>query len=113
LYKMGCKGPQTYHNCPTARYNETTSWPVGAGHGCIGCSEPKFWDTMTPFYRRLPDVPGFTVEATVDKIGLGLMAVTAAGVAAHAVGSAVRRRTTSGGGASQLGPMEEEEGAKK
>jgi hydrogenase small subunit len=92
LYEMGCKGPETYHNCPTVRYNEGTSWPVMAGHGCIGCSEPGFWDTMTPFYRRLPEVPGFGVEATVDKIGLGAVALTAAGVAAHAIGSAVRKK---------------------
>jgi hydrogenase small subunit len=92
LYKMGCKGPQTYHNCPTVRYNETVSWPVGAGHGCIGCSEPRFWDTMTPFYRRLPEVPGFAVETTVDKIGLGLTAAAVAGVAAHAIGSALRKK---------------------
>lgn len=91
LYKMGCKGPQTYHNCPTVRYNDGVNWPIGAGHGCIGCSEPDFWDKMTPFYRRLPDVPGFGVETTVDKIGLGLAAVTAAGVATHAVGSFLRR----------------------
>jgi hydrogenase small subunit len=95
LYKMGCKGPQTYHNCPTVRYNETVSWPVGVGHGCIGCSEPRFWDTMTPFYRRLPEVPGFAVETTVDKIGVGLTAVAAAGMAAHAIGSAIRRRGAS------------------
>jgi hydrogenase small subunit len=95
LYKMGCKGPQTYHNCPTVRYNETVSWPVGVGHGCIGCSEPRFWDTMTPFYRRLPEVPGFAVETTVDKIGVGLTAVAAAGMAAHAIGSAIRRRGVS------------------
>ncbi len=92
LYKMGCKGPETYHNCPTVRWNEGTNWPIGSGHGCIGCSEPSFWDTMTPFYRRLPDVPGFSVESTVDKIGLGLTAVAAAGVAAHAIGSAVRKK---------------------
>lgn len=95
LYKMGCKGPQTYHNCPTVRYNETVSWPVGAGHGCIGCSEPRFWDTMTPFYRRLPEVPGFAVETTVDKIGLGLTAAAAVGVAAHAIGSALRKKAPS------------------
>jgi hydrogenase small subunit len=95
LYKMGCKGPQTYHNCPTVRYNETVSWPVGVGHGCIGCSEPRFWDTMTPFYRRLPEVPGFAVETTVDKIGLGLTAVAAAGMAAHAIGSAIRKKAAS------------------
>ncbi len=44
LYKMGCKGPVTYHNCPSVRFNEGTSWPVKAGHGCIACSEPGFWD---------------------------------------------------------------------
>lgn len=92
LYKMGCKGPGTYHNCPDQRWNGGVSWPVGAGHGCIGCSEPGFWDTMSPFYRRLPDVPGFGVEATADKIGLALTGVTLAGIAAHAVGSAVRQQ---------------------
>jgi hydrogenase small subunit len=92
LYEMGCKGPETYHNCPTVRYNEGTSWPIMAGHGCIGCSEPGFWDTMTPFYRRLPKVSGFGVETTVDKIGLGATVVTVAGVAAHAIGSVMRKR---------------------
>ncbi|PLX80436.1 MAG: [Ni/Fe] hydrogenase small subunit [Desulfuromonas sp.] len=90
LYKLGCKGPETFHNCPTVRYNEGVSWPVMSGHGCIGCSEPQFWDTMTPFYRRLPKVPGFGVEASVDKIGLGLAAATAVAFGAHGVMSAVR-----------------------
>jgi hydrogenase small subunit len=91
LYKLGCKGPETFHNCPTVRYNEGTSWPVEAGHGCIGCSEPQFWDTMTPFYRRLPNVPGFGVEATADKIGLGLAAATAVAFGAHGIASALRK----------------------
>lgn len=93
LYKMGCKGPETYSNCPTVRWNEGTNWPVGAGHGCVGCTQPGFWDTMTPFYRRLPTVPGFSVESTADEIGLGLAAAAAVGVAAHAVASSVRRKT--------------------
>ena len=91
LYKLGCKGPETFHNCPTVRYNEGTSWPVMAGHGCIGCSEPQFWDTMSPFYRRLPQVPGFGVEATADQIGLGLAAATAVAFGAHGVVSAFRK----------------------
>jgi len=91
LYKLGCKGPETFHNCPTIRYNEGTSWPVMAGHGCIGCSEPQFWDTMSPFYRRLPQVPGFGIEANVDKIGIGLAAATALAFGAHGVASAFRR----------------------
>lgn len=44
LYKMGCKGPVTFHNCPAVRYNDGASWPIGSGHGCIGCSEPDFWE---------------------------------------------------------------------
>jgi len=79
------------HNCPTIRYNEGLSWPVQAGHGCIGCSEPQFWDTMTPFYRRLPGIPGFGIEATADKIGLGLVAATGVGFAAHGVASSFRK----------------------
>ncbi len=47
MYKMGCKGPMSYHNCPTVRYNEGVNWPIGAGHPCIGCSEPGFWDIPT------------------------------------------------------------------
>jgi len=91
LYKMGCKGPETFHNCPTQRYNEKTSWPVMAGHGCIGCSEANFWDTMTPFYRRLPNVPGFGVEYTANQIGAGLAIVTAAAFAGHGIISALKK----------------------
>ncbi len=50
LYELGCKGPMTYNNCPKVLFNQT-NWPVQAGHPCIGCSEPNFWDTLTPFYE--------------------------------------------------------------
>jgi [NiFe] hydrogenase small subunit len=53
LYKLGCRGPDTFNNCPIAKFNDGTSWPVEAGHGCIGCSEPNFWDNYTPFYEEL------------------------------------------------------------
>ncbi|NIV32997.1 MAG: [Ni/Fe] hydrogenase small subunit, partial [Anaerolineae bacterium] len=55
LFQMGCKGPESHHNCPSAKWNDGTSWPVGAGHGCVGCAEARFWDRMTPFYAALPD----------------------------------------------------------
>ena len=92
LYKMGCKGPQTYMNCPSVRFNDGTNWPIGAGHGCVGCAEFGFWDNMSPFYKRLPQVPGFGVEATADTIGLTLTGLTAVGIGAHAAISAVRRK---------------------
>jgi len=53
LYQVGCRGPETYNNCPTAKFNDGTSWPVEAGHPCIGCSEPDFWDKFTPFYDEM------------------------------------------------------------
>lgn len=53
LYKVGCRGPETYNNCPIAKFNDGTSWPVEAGAPCIGCSQPNFWDTMTPFYEEM------------------------------------------------------------
>lgn len=84
LYKTGCKGPETFSPCPIFQWNTRTSWPIGAGHPCIGCTEPFFWDTMTPFYERLPDVGGFGIEKRVDTIGLSLAVGAAAGVAAHA-----------------------------
>jgi [NiFe] hydrogenase small subunit len=53
LYKVGCRGPETYNNCPIAKFNDGTSWPVEAGHPCIGCSEPDFWDKFSPFYKEM------------------------------------------------------------
>jgi len=47
----GCKGQWTRHNCPNIKFNQGTSFPMQVGHPCIGCSEPNFWDTMTPFYK--------------------------------------------------------------
>jgi quinone-reactive Ni/Fe-hydrogenase small subunit len=100
LYKMGCKGPMTYNNCSIIRYNEATNWPIGAGHGCIGCSELAFWDRYA-FERPIanadisaPGLFGLGVEGSVDRLGVGLLTAAAAGIALHAVitGAAARRR---------------------
>lgn len=90
LYKMGCKGPATSQNCPEVRWNEGTNWPIGCGHPCIGCAEPNFWDTMTPFYQRLPNVIGFDVGEWIDPVGLGLTGLVAAATVVHGVGEVVR-----------------------
>ncbi len=106
LYKMGCKGPYTYNNCPSIGYNENTSWPIRAGHGCIGCSQPAFWDQLA-FERPLatqipgPGIFGLGLQSSVDKFGAGLVAVAGVGVAVHAVASGIARsksrRSESGG----------------
>ncbi len=91
LYKVGCKGPETYSPCPLVAWNGTTKWPIAAGHPCIGCTEPFFWDTMSPFYDRLPAVSGFGVERTADTIGAAIAAGVTAGVAIHAVSTGIQR----------------------
>lgn len=50
LKELGCKGPVTYANCYRQNWNGGTSWPIGAGALCIGCTNSRFWDTMTPFF---------------------------------------------------------------
>ncbi|RJP73703.1 MAG: [Ni/Fe] hydrogenase small subunit [Candidatus Zixiibacteriota bacterium] len=92
LYKMGCKGPQATFNCPTVRWNYQTSWPVKSGHNCLACASYRFWDTMSPFYRRLPQVAGFGVDTTAGEIGIALTAIVGAGTVAHAIASAVRHK---------------------
>ena len=91
LYHVGCKGPATFSPCPIFQWNGGISWPIGAGHPCLGCTERNFWDTMTPFYGRLPDVGGFGVERTVDIMGAALAIGATAGVAAHAIATGVHQ----------------------
>jgi hydrogenase small subunit len=83
LYKMGCKGPVTFQNCPNVRWNGGTNWPIGCGHPCIGCAEPDFWDKMTPFYKHLQGIPGFGLHSDVDRVGLAATAGVGAAFAAH------------------------------
>lgn len=85
LYKMGCKGPVTFQNCPNVRWNSGTNWPIGCGHPCMGCAEPNFWDTMTPFYQHLPGVPGFNIGTHVDTVGLWATAAVGAAFGAHGI----------------------------
>jgi hydrogenase small subunit len=92
LYKMGCKGPETFGDCPTTQYAEKTSWPVRAGHGCIGCRMPGFWDTAGSAYRRLPGpVPPFP-DITVDQVGAAMVAGVAALTVVHGGASIVRSK---------------------
>lgn len=94
LYKMGCKGPVTFHNCPAVRYNEGTSWPVRAGHGCIGCSEPGFWEFGVYNQAKLEEFAPPTTYAPVQLPEAHLSTSTTAiiggltGVAIGAAGTA-------------------------
>ena len=100
LYKVGCKGPMTFNNCSIIRYNDGANWPVGVGRGCIGCSEPDFWDKYAyerPMATARIKAPTGGVEKTVDEFGLGLLTATAIGIGVHAVASAVAGKKSNEG----------------
>ena len=81
----------TYNACGVTKWNNGTSFPIQSGHGCIGCSEENFWDNG-PFYRRITNFPGFGIESNADKIGAAGAGITVAGIAAHAIGTNLRKK---------------------
>ncbi|MBJ6727808.1 hydrogenase small subunit [Geomesophilobacter sediminis] len=92
LYKLGCKGPETYANCPSVLFGETGAgtWPVGIGHPCFGCTE-KGVGFAEPLHQ-MANVKGLTPpvffgEAFPNKPGIspGIKAL-AAGSAGMAIG---------------------------
>jgi hydrogenase small subunit len=83
LYELGCKGPVTYNACATLKWNGGVSFPIQSGHGCIGCSEPHFWD-RGGFYRPL--------SAPYPGAGPTIGAAAAAGVAVGAGAAWLARR---------------------
>jgi len=93
LFRVGCKGPVTYADCPIRRWNDRLNWPIGCNTPCIGCTEPGFPDLMEPFTSHLPDIPfPGGVKVATDSIGLGVLGLTSAAIAGHAVSSLYKGR---------------------
>ncbi|MGC2062714.1 MAG: hydrogenase small subunit [Thermodesulfovibrionales bacterium] len=113
LYKLGCKGPETFNNCPTQLFNDvgSGSWPVGTGHPCFGCSEKGVGFTMplhSPSRPQYLTPPSLFSEVYPGKEGMpsGMKAL-AAGVAGVAIGAAGAALITG------LGKKDEEKADKK
>ena len=86
LFKLGCKGPTTYNACATTKWNNGTSFPIEAGHPCLGCSEPDFWDGGG-FYRAL-SLPTENIAQTAIYTAAG---AAAAGLALGALNRAKKK----------------------
>lgn len=81
LFKLGCKGPTTYNACATVKWNNGVSFPIEAGHGCLGCSEPRFWDHGS-FYAALSEARWGTLKDVGIAAGAGVaLGAAAAGLA--------------------------------
>jgi hydrogenase small subunit len=92
LYKLGCKGPETYANCPSILFGDvgSGSWPVGTGHPCFGCTEQGVG--FAKAIHSLADVKNVVPPASYPRVGeeQGQGAtVGAAALVAGLVGAAV------------------------
>jgi hydrogenase small subunit len=83
LFELGCKGPITYNACAVTKWNDGTSFPIQSGHGCLGCSEPRFWDKG-----------GFYTPLSAGQLGTATAIAAAAAVGA-AVGAGAAMATRS------------------
>jgi hydrogenase small subunit len=94
LYKLGCKGPETYNNCPSILFGDTGAgtWPVGTGHPCFGCSEkgvgfaeplhslakPGYLTPSTFFTEAYPGTPGMSSNVKALAAGAAGVVIGAA-----------------------------------
>ncbi len=75
LFELGCKGPTTHNACATTKWNGGTSFPIESGHGCLGCSEPHFWDAgsfYTPLSAPTVNIETATAGAAVAGAGIAV-----------------------------------------
>jgi hydrogenase small subunit len=108
LYRLGCKGPETYANCPAILFGDVGAgaWPVGTGHPCFGCTEQGIGFTkpihslsklltVTPptAYPRVAEEKGQGATAGAEALagavvgaGIGAAAVLATRLGKHAAG---------------------------
>ena len=91
LYELGCKGPTTYNACATTKWNQNLTFPIQSGHGCIGCSEPDFWDKGS-FYAPLSTGQWGSAEG----IAAAAVAGAAIGIGVAAMSKARQKKTIEG-----------------
>ncbi len=94
LYKLGCKGPETYNNCSTLGFGDVgaSAWPVGMGAPCFGCSEQNvgFTEALhSPARLDNLDVTPPALFPGVDGGGGKGVTTAAAAIAAGVVGAVV------------------------
>jgi len=104
LYKIGCKGPETYANCPAIGFGDVGAgaWPVGTGAPCFGCTMQQ-----TGFRKpihALADVKTFAPPTAFPEVNSAkgqsitpAAAAVAAGAAGVLVGAGAVAMTKLGG----------------
>lgn len=82
LFKLGCKGPRSYGECPKRLWNNGVNMCTLGGVPCRACVEPAFPDSpLSPFYDWEP------IEPTTPGPPVDPMIVAGAATAAVAAGA--------------------------
>jgi hydrogenase small subunit len=88
LYKLGCKGPETYANCSVIMFGDAGAgtWPVACGHPCIGCTEQGvgFEKPIHAMAKMKNIEPSVFLPRIVEEKGVGSSLGSAAVLAAVA-----------------------------
>ena len=96
LFPLGCKGQQTKNSCSQLKWNETTTWCVGVGHPCTGCSNQEY-----PNHAGLGlygQIQGGKSTANspwiqgMENLGVVAMGLTTAGVFTHIISQQTKQR---------------------
>jgi len=121
LYKLGCKGPETYANCSVVLFGDAGAgtWPVACGHPCIGCTEKGVGFTK-PIHAmaKMKNVePPLSYPRIVEENGkgatLGAAALLAAVAGAAAGAGAMMAKNLGLSHEAAEAERKEEEGTKK
>ncbi len=103
LYALGCKGPQTFTNCPVVKWNRHVSWCVEAGAPCVGCgtitpmnASMNWVDENTPFLARHRYYQILDWKISPAAIAGTVLGLVVAVICVHAVGMKLTGRTDGG-----------------
>jgi hydrogenase small subunit len=82
LYLKGCKGPWANQDCGRRLWNGRTNYCIKANIPCVACSEPEFYESVSPMYVRQFDteLPG------IGRVDIGKVMATIGGAVAAGVG---------------------------
>ncbi|MEM3017919.1 MAG: hydrogenase small subunit [Candidatus Bathyarchaeia archaeon] len=63
VYQLGCKGPISYADCNSRKWNNGLNSCTISGAPCLACVQPEFPDRSSPFFEPLPVPPLSLKEA--------------------------------------------------
>ncbi len=96
LFKLGCKGQVTKNSCSRLKISGTSTWCVGAGHPCVGCSNPDYPEAQgLGLFGQIQGGAGqsnSSLISGIQGIGLGAAALTTVGIVTHA--ASVKQNST-------------------